>query len=151
MGWMVNDGTRNPHGFNGADNSHYVTSVNKIAYGDGGIDDAEDATVILHEYGHAIQHSEVPGWGGGESKALGEGFGDYWAGSYLRSISLYNADTVFNWDGSSGGRRTLLDPRGYPRNGVVGIEEHNAVQIWSSVLMRLWKDIGRDEMDKLVL
>ena len=52
-----------PHGFNGADNSHYIPSTNRLAWGEGGVDDAEDLDVVLHEYGHAIQHSSVPGWG----------------------------------------------------------------------------------------
>lgn len=144
-----------PHGLNGADNSHYVPSVDKIAFGDGGVDDAEDATVILHEYGHAIQNSEKPGWGasGGEARHIGEGFGDYWAGSYLRANFTYNIDSVFNWDGTaaSASRRTLNDPRGYPQNGVATLEVHDAGQIWSSVLMLLWGDLGRTVMDKLVL
>jgi hypothetical protein len=41
----------------------------------GGVDDAEDADVILHEYGHAIQDNQVPGFGssleaGAMAKAL---------------------------------------------------------------------------------
>lgn len=144
-----------PHGLNGADNSHYIPSVDKIAFGDGGVNDAEDATVILHEYGHAIQNSEKPGWSssGGEARQIGEGFGDYWAGSYLRRNFGYNTDSVFNWDGTAptSARRTLTDPRGYPQNGVATMEEHDAGQIWSAVLMILRGDLGTDAMDQLVL
>ena len=45
-------------------------------------DTAEDADVIVHEYGHAIQQDQVPGWGFGKLSAvfqalsMGEGFGD---------------------------------------------------------------------------
>ena len=91
-----------PHGLNGADNSHYSPSGNFIAFGEGGVDDAEDADVILHEYGHAIQNytGYLGSWSSsGESGALGEGFGDYWAGSYSKSVSSYHSDWVFNWDG----------------------------------------------------
>src|SRR5262249_38800776 len=49
-----------PQGFNGADNSHYFS--NKLAFGEGGIPDAADAMVILHEYGHAIQDNTNPGF-----------------------------------------------------------------------------------------
>jgi hypothetical protein len=38
--------------------------VDRLAFGEGGVDDAEDVDVVLHEYGHAIQHDTVPGWGG---------------------------------------------------------------------------------------
>ena len=53
-----------------------------IKLGKGGVDDAEDAEVILHELGHAIQDSQqVPfGFGGSlEAGSIGEGFADYWA------------------------------------------------------------------------
>jgi Zn-dependent metalloprotease len=46
------------------------------------VDDAEDADVIVHEYGHAIQADQVPGFGaGGDAGGMGEGFGDYLAGT----------------------------------------------------------------------
>lgn len=47
-------------------------------------DTAEDADVIVHEYGHAIQDNQIPGYGGGNAAAqfeqaiaMGEGFGDF--------------------------------------------------------------------------
>lgn len=49
----------------------------ELRFGKGGVDDAEDAEVILHEYGHAIQDAQVPGFGTTlESGSIGEGFGD---------------------------------------------------------------------------
>ena len=53
-----------------------------IKLGKGGVDDAEDAEVILHEYGHAIQDSQQVPFGYGaslEAGSIGEGFADYWA------------------------------------------------------------------------
>ena len=50
-----------------ADNSFYSPATRKIKYGSGGVDDAEDADVILHEYGHSIQDDQVPGFGGRQS------------------------------------------------------------------------------------
>ena len=36
--------------------------------------------MILHEYGHAIQDSQVTNFGSSpEGGAIGEAFGDYWA------------------------------------------------------------------------
>ena len=44
------------------------------------MDDAEDAEVIVHEYGHSVQDGQVPGFGTTlESGAIGEAFGDYLA------------------------------------------------------------------------
>jgi hypothetical protein len=51
-------------GVNGEDNSHFVPSSNKLAFGHGCVPDNEDAEVILHEYGHAITFSINPKWGG---------------------------------------------------------------------------------------
>jgi len=46
-------------------------------------DSAEDADVIIHEYGHALQADITPGWGFGaalavdEALSMGEGFADF--------------------------------------------------------------------------
>ena len=45
------------NGVNGTDNSHFIPSSNRMAFGHGCVDDNEDADVILHEYGHAINFS----------------------------------------------------------------------------------------------
>jgi zinc metalloprotease ZmpB len=144
-----------PHGYLGQDNSHYSPSGNWIAWGEGGVDDAEDADVIWHEYGHAIMYNIIDNWGGGECGALGEGFGDYWAGSYSRSLNQwspedYRYNWVFNWDGHNTfwlGRR-LDDTRTYP---FTGLEIHNAGQIWSSALMGIQGQLGRDIADRLII
>ncbi len=144
-----------PHGYYGQDNSHFSPSGNWISWGEGGVDDAEDADVIWHEYGHAIQFNLVPTWGGGESGALGEGFGDYWAASYSRSLgqwdeSSYHHNWVFNWDGHNPfwSGRILNDPRTYP---FASLPIHSAGQIWSAALMGIWGELGREVTDKLVL
>ncbi len=43
------------------DNSFYQSSTKNITYGTGGVDDAEDAEVIWHEYGHSILDNQLPG------------------------------------------------------------------------------------------
>lgn len=144
-----------PHGYQGQDNSHYSPTGNWISFGEGGVDDAEDADVIWHEYGHAIQYNIVPTWGGGESGALGEGFSDYWAASYSRSFAQwstadYHYHWVFNWDGHNPFwlGRTTNDTRTYPWGG---LPIHSAGQIWSTALMGIWNELGREITDRLVL
>jgi hypothetical protein len=50
-------------------------------------DAAEDADVVVHEYGHAIHDNQVPGWGFGpypiseQTGAMGEGFSDFLSAS----------------------------------------------------------------------
>src|SRR4051794_23352512 len=43
------------------DNSYYDPGDISLNFGTGGVDDAEDAEVTVHEYGHAIQDDQVPG------------------------------------------------------------------------------------------
>jgi Zn-dependent metalloprotease len=43
------------------------------------VDDAEDAEVILHEYGHAIHFAQNFVFDSEQAGAISEGFGDYWA------------------------------------------------------------------------
>jgi hypothetical protein len=64
----------------GLDNSFEIDTGNFIRLGKGGVDDAEDAEVVMHEYGHAIQNDQVPGFGSGlDAGSIGESFGDYFA------------------------------------------------------------------------
>jgi hypothetical protein len=47
----------------GVDNSFSWDKKDLLRFGKGGVDDAEDAEVILHEYGHAVHDAQVPGFG----------------------------------------------------------------------------------------
>jgi hypothetical protein len=95
-----------------ADNSFYSPQDRKIRYGSGGIDDAEDGDVIVHEYGHSLQDDQDKGFGCHgphfcQAGALGEGFGDYVSAMMtLVTPGLSNptraAFCIFDWDGISG-------------------------------------------------
>lgn len=93
-------------GLNGADNSYF--SSNRaglgpvLSFGHGCVDDNEDADVILHEYGHAIHWGINSNWSGGDSGAIGEGFGDYWGGSYSYiqpNGRTFFPEWIYSWDG----------------------------------------------------
>lgn len=90
-------------GVNGDDNSHYSGGASDyLAFGHGCVNDSEDADVILHEYGHGIQANINSSWSGGDTGAMGEGFGDYWAASYSYSTpngKTYHPEWAFSWDG----------------------------------------------------
>ncbi|MFY9224771.1 MAG: M36 family metallopeptidase [Blastocatellia bacterium] len=48
----------------------------------------KDAEIIIHEYGHAIQNDQIPGFGlSGESAAISEGFADYLAASMTAHLT----------------------------------------------------------------
>ena len=64
----------------GVDNSFMTDKKDLLRFGKGGVDDAEDAEVIVHEYGHAVQNDQVKGFGTSlDGGSIGESFGDYFA------------------------------------------------------------------------
>ncbi|AUC82978.1 T9SS type A sorting domain-containing protein [Lacinutrix sp. Bg11-31] len=142
-----------PHGANGADNSYY--SGGTLNFGEGCVDDGEDADVILHELGHGL-HDWITNGGLSQVNGLSEGSGDYWANSYKRSLGQWSASDaarnwVFGWDGHNecwNGRTTVYGAQ-YP-GGLVG-QIHADGQMWATTLMEIWEDIGREKTDKAFL
>ena len=154
-----------PHGAFGEDNSYYIGGgANFCVFGEGGVDDAEDAAVIWHEYAHAIQENIVQPFGMtyiGETKSLQEGSSDYWAASYNRLEFEFGWQHIFMWDAgivsddSSGvfwaGRRSDTDMK-YPDDyDYTPNQEHENGQIWSSALMHVQGDLGKEITDKLFI
>ena len=139
------------------DNSHYSPATKSLTFGTGGVDDAEDAEIILHEYGHAVQDNQVPGFGGSsEGGAMGEGFGDYLAASFFADVKPARLQpTVGNWDAVSysgddpPNLRRLDSTKKYPRD-IVG-EEHSDGEIWSACLWELRTALGGRTADQLVI
>jgi Zn-dependent metalloprotease len=139
------------------DNSFYSPVEKGLTFGTGGVDDAEDAEIILHEYGHAIQDDQVPGFGTNqEGRAMGEGFGDFLAASFFSDVKPASMKpTVGNWDAVaySGDEppnlRRLDSNKKFPRD-VVG-EEHADGEIWSACLWELRAALGRQAAERLVV
>jgi hypothetical protein len=144
----------------GGDNSYQTDKPYRIRLGKGGVDDAEDAEVIVHEYGHAVHQSQVPGYGQSiDAGAIGESFGDYLA----VTVGLAAADQYgwpvgaeeacpMDWDATSYSdaphcirrfdRDLTLDER---RNQV-----HYDGQIWSQALWEIrlgYEDLGMTTSD----
>jgi Zn-dependent metalloprotease len=142
------------------DNSFYDPSVDAITFGTGGVDDAEDNEVIWHEYGHAIQDDQVPGFGETEEAgAIGEGFGDYWAVTMSQATSPNTATTpwacVMDWDATSYTddephclRRTDTAKR-YP--GDLAGEVHADGEIWSHALWDVNRALGRTAANRVII
>jgi len=139
------------------DNSWYSPGLRRLTFGTGGVDDAEDAEIILHELGHAIQDAICPDFGQSEqAAAMGEGFGDYFAGSFFAAAkppALRPA--VMSWDAVTEGGdppclRRLDEPvtfEGFEAGG----DEHVNGLIWSAALWDVWKAVGRDVADRIVV
>jgi len=121
------------------------------------VDDAEDAEVILHEYGHSIQDNQVPGFGTTlESGAMGEGFGDYWAGSVGAQFSGgFQDECIADWDATSYSNtnppclRRLDGTKHYPED--VDGEVHDDGEIWSAALWQIRGSLGSTRADTLIL
>ena len=129
------------------DNSWFSPLTGIITYGSGGVDDGEDADVIIHEYGHAIQYDIQGGLTGGHTGAMGEGFSDYIAGTYSLRINLnFHPEWVFTWDGHNQfwAGRWLNRPYHYPEhaNGQI----HDSGQLWSAGLIDVWYDVISTEI-----
>jgi subtilisin-like proprotein convertase family protein len=168
-----------------ADQSFYrwgAGGTSALFFGDGGVDDAEDPDVIVHEFGHAIQDAIAPfafaTSFASQARAVGEGFGDYWAFSYGYAASLAaqrDAYCIGDWDarcwgGASSGcnyaegsdclrrvdsTKTMAD---YQQREQSGIEHRNG-EIWSSALRSVFESAvaregvepGRRMADTLVV
>lgn len=167
------------HAANGADNSFYVQDdvpgQGALFFGDGGTDDAEDADIVIHEFGHAIQDAIAPGAFNGsaasEARALAEGYSDYWAFSAKYAQTLASGRDPFclaDWDA-----RCWLDTSdqkcGYPAGSdclrrvdstktmadFVAVDhsgfEHRNGAIWSSALKDIRVATDRRTADTLVI
>ncbi|QXD16864.1 T9SS type A sorting domain-containing protein [Rhodocaloribacter litoris] len=150
------------------DNSFYYPVANRIEFGLGGVDDAEDAFVIWHEYGHAVLEAAAPGLlNTAEGQALHEGWSDYWAASYVRSLieqglsKRQDWEQLFKWDSGDGapelwGGRRLDHPGHYPEDtpcarSASSCDIWQDGTLWATTLMEIYDVIGRDALDALNL
>jgi hypothetical protein len=148
--------TVDAHAWSGSDQSSFTPNGGnpELAFGIGGVDDAEDADVLIHEYAHFISYNAAPGSNiGSQRTSLDEAFGDYAAASYSAALSSYNKDWVFNWDGpvwsnNNLGGRTVASTKVYPTN-LTGSIYQNA-PIYSTALMNIHNQIGRAATDSLI-
>jgi len=129
---------------------------NELRFGKGGVDDAEDAEVILHEYGHAIHFSQNFRFASEEAGAISEGFGDYWAANMTNIIApTPDPACVADWDSVSYTStvphclRRVDTNLHYPEdlNGRV----HHDGQIWSRALWDIRSALGHIKADTIIL
>ncbi len=169
----------NAHCYAG-DRSDYSPGDRALHLGDGGVPDAEDSDIVIHEYGHAIQDNQVPGWGPVQNtpqRAMGEGFGDFLAGmaNLYKGNPVYQATRKYcvgDWDATeyspfsadppSGGCLRWIDGHDEHTGQDIGVyaghptEEHDDGRYWSAALTCVYEGMGatpqaRDDVMKLVL
>ncbi len=142
----------------------YGGSQSKLLFGEGGVDDAEDADVIVHEYGHAVSHAYCAFCNFGyERLALDEAIGDYFAVSYSRSITEHDWWKMFSWDGhneffvgrNAKSNKLYPDDMNHlaedPKSTIDESSIYPDSEIFSSVMMEIWEVLGRENSDKLLL
>jgi hypothetical protein len=143
----------------GGDNSFYREGTGKltITLGKGGVDDAEDAEVIVHEYGHSVQDNQVPGFGSTlEAGAIGEGFGDYLAVTVSEHVApTADEPCVADWDSTSYTStvphclRRVDGNKHYPED--LEGEVHADGEIWSRALWDIHQALGGKLADTIII
>ena len=142
------------------DNSFYSSMTHELVLGTGGVDDGEDADVIVHEYGHSLQDQAAPGsLQKREGATMGEGFGDYVA-AMMSALGTGGSpfDTcIFDWDGisySPTGTCGRLADRTYDVDKAeqkCRKEIHCVGEVWSSTLFALRSLLGTDAQGRSVM
>jgi len=147
----------------GLDNSFATDHPkNELRFGKGGVDDAEDAEVILHEYGHAIHFAQNFSFDSEQAGAISEGFADYWAVTVGDVVSRAVGvpvraplACVADWDSVSYTstvphclRRVDRDLR-FPAD--LNGEVHHDGQIWSRALWDIRQALGNVRADTIIL
>ncbi|PBC76213.1 thermolysin metallopeptidase-like protein [Streptomyces sp. TLI_235] len=146
----------------GSDNSFFTDKKDEIRFGKGGVDDAEDAEVIVHEYGHAVHEAQVPGFGSSpEAGAIGEAFGDYLAvavGAAADAKYGWAARTpepcVADWDSTGYTPGPVHCLRRLDTGKVYGDkvgEVHADGEIWSQALYDIRKALGARVADRIIV
>jgi len=147
----------------GQDNSFETDHPkDEIRYGKGGVDDAEDAEVILHEYGHAIHDGSGFSFASEEDGAISEGFGDYWAidmgdivAQRLGVPEKAPLACVMDWDATFYTStvphclRRVDENVHYPRD--LDGEVHDDGRIWSHALYDIRQSLGHVRADTIIL
>jgi len=149
----------------GADNSFATDHPrDELRFGKGGVDDAEDAEVILHELGHQIHFSQSADWFSSvEAGSISEGFGDYWAATVVEWAlaeaglpASTDPECIMDWDATSytppGPEHCLrrLDRDLVYPTDLTG-RVHRDGQIWSHALWNLRGAIGATHADTTIL
>ena len=136
------------------DDSKFFPKRWALQFGKGRVMDAEDASIIVHELGHAIQEAQVRDWATARAhspiRAMGEGFSDWLATLFFaEKRHAFHPTYMGDWDA-----------RGYPipqpflrRVDTAKTmddwqrEEHADGEIWSAALWGLYLKLGGDSAD----
>ena len=139
------------HAQGGSDQSSYFPNDHSIHYGDGGVDDAEDGEVIIHEYTHGISEIASPESNEGTNReSIDEGLCDYFCKAYSRTYNDNNPNKVFTWDGFNEfwSGADINSNKTYPAD--LKNQLYADRDLWSSLLMCIHDQLGRETADSLI-
>ncbi len=146
------------------DNAFYDGSEIVLGVGSDGINEGEDASGIIHEYGHAVLDEQAPGLlEGEEAGAYHEGFGDLLA--FLTTVDLRTGNDqvdqgcLFAWAESGECIRRIDNDRVYPDDLVNEVHEDGTIysgaifDVFSELLAQDGIDVndcpGSDQCDEV--
>lgn len=119
-------------------------------------DNAYEGETVFHEYAHGVTNRMV-GAGtesgclsGTQSRALGEGWSDYFAASYFDAPVLFAYSSLNRFHGL---RRSSYQryPYTYEDLGNHDFQVHNDGEIWAATLWDLRRTLGQEMADQLVV
>ncbi len=140
------------HGSGGEDNSSFDPGVYPyvLEFGTGGVDDAEDGQVIIHEFGHSLSTLASSGTvQGNQRMAMEEGQADYVAMSYSRSLSKNKRNEVFSWDGHNEFWSGFTTNTSLKYKDLTGIKDVDR-EVWSTALMCIRDKFRGTKSDSII-
>jgi hypothetical protein len=145
------------HGMEGLDASG--SDGRSMTFGEGGVPDASDAMLILHEYGHVIQEStQLSLATGNHGIGISEGFPDFLAAVFYDDKHADPAQTrgkMFSWNANPTDQfrpqRTYDHPFRFDgpewADPATFGNAYGRAAIWCSVMFELYRKLGGDAAD----
>ncbi|HEV7239139.1 MAG TPA: M36 family metallopeptidase [Thermoanaerobaculia bacterium] len=134
---------------------HMENGIGRLEFGFRDLYVAEDADVIAHEYGHALQASSagINYSDHAEANAMSEGFADYWALSFLEKLNRRYCNTgrcYGEWMRHDRCERDIdlgATLKNFKPNGLA----HYNGEVWTAALWAIQRRLGVEVTQKLVL
>jgi len=143
-----------PRSHGGADRSSYDSGTDPpiLQFGIGGVDDAEDAHVILHEFVHHIANeSSGHSYLGRNRMLLEEALADYLALSYSSQMESQFSRQIFSWDGHN---EYWNGYTAQAHQGLISSSSCDEIcqrEKWLNALLNFSLDVGYQVTDYLIL